>query len=126
MKIILSNNCNDPIYMQIKNQIKDQIMTGEIKEDFILPSIRSLAKELGISVITTTRAYNDLEKEGFIKSIQGKGSIVLSRDNEMMKEQYLLKIEEGFSKAIENAKYAGINNEELIEILKNLLYGDDK
>ena len=123
MKIVLSNNSDMPIYVQIKEQIREQIMTGIIPEDTLLPSIRQLAKDLGISVITTTRAYNELEGEGFIKTRQGKGSIVLSRDNEMMKEQYLKRIEESLECAIDNSRYANISDQELITILKTLLDG---
>ena len=121
MKIIISNKSDLPIYEQIKFQIKEQIMSGELKENEFLPSIRQLAKDLGISVITTTRAYSDLESEGFITTMQGKGTIILPKDNEMVKEQYLKRIEEAFTSAIENAKLANISNEELIMILENLM-----
>ena len=80
-----------------------------------------MAKDLGISVITTTRAYNELEQEGFIATTPGKGSVILPRDNAMVREQYLKRIEEAFLLAMENAKYAGIENEELMLILRNLL-----
>lgn len=120
MKIIISNRSELPIYAQIKEQLKEQIITGKLLEGTTLPSIRQLAKDLGISVITTTRAYNELEAEGFIASMQGKGSIVLSRDNNLIKEQYLKRIEEGLQIAIEHAKYAKISEEELIAMLKNL------
>lgn len=96
-------------------------MSGELSENEFLPSIRQLAKDLGISVITTTRAYSDLEAEGFITTMQGKGTLVLPKDNEMVKEQYLKRIEEAFSSAIENARLANISNEELVVILKNLM-----
>lgn len=121
MKIVVSNQSELPIYVQIKEQIKEQIMNGTIPEGENLPSIRQLAKELGISVITTTRAYSDLEKEGFIAARQGKGSVVLPRDNEMVKEQYLKRIEQSFETAIENARYAQISSRELIHILETLL-----
>lgn len=121
MKILISNKSGVPIYEQIKVQIKEQIMSGELAENEFLPSIRQLAKELGISVITTTRAYSDLEAEGFIATMQGKGTLVLPKDNEMVKEQYLKRIEEAFSSAIENARLANISNEELIVILENLM-----
>ena len=121
MQIIISNKSDLPIYEQIKTQIKEQILSGEIKEGDYLPSIRHLAKDLSISVITTSRAYSDLEAEGYIATMQGKGSIVLSKDNEMVKEQYLKKIEESFSTAIEVAKIADIGEKDLYEILKNLL-----
>ncbi|AQR97072.1 GntR family transcriptional regulator [Clostridium saccharoperbutylacetonicum] len=121
MKILLSNKSDLPIYEQIKSQIKEQILTGSIAENEFLPSIRQLAKDLGISVITTTRAYSDLESEGFIATLRGKGSYVLPKDAEMVKEQYLKKIEEAFTIAIENGKAANISNDELILILKTLM-----
>lgn len=121
MKIILSNHSELPIYAQIKEQLKEQILMNKIPEGTVLPSIRQLARDLGISVITTTRAYNDLEQEGFIATRQGKGSIVLSRDNEMMKEQYLKRIEEALQTAIENARYAQLSTDELIMMLKTLM-----
>ncbi|OPJ55862.1 GntR family transcriptional regulator [Alkalithermobacter paradoxus] len=121
MKVIISNKSDLPIYEQIKVQIKEQIMSGEIAENTFLPSIRQLAKDLGISVITTARAYSDLEAEGFIATIQGKGTMVLSKDNDMIKEQYLKRIEEAFITAIDYAKLADISEEELILILKTLI-----
>lgn len=121
MKIILSNHSELPIYAQIKEQLKEQILMNKIPEGTVLPSIRQLARDLGISVITTTRAYNDLEQEGFIATRQGKGSIVLSRDNEMMKEQYLKRIEEALQTAIENARYVQLSTDELIMMLKTLM-----
>lgn len=121
MRIILSNQSELPIYAQIKEQIKEQIMNGAIPENTVLPSIRQLARELGVSVITTTRAYGDLEKEGFVAARQGKGSVVLSRDNELVKEQYLKRIEESLQAAIENAGYVHIGEEELVEMLRTLI-----
>lgn len=121
MRILLSNKSDLPIYEQIKSQIKEQILSGAIAENEFLPSIRQLAKDLGISVITTTRAYSDLESEGFIATLRGKGSYVLPKDSEMVREQYLKKIEEAFSVALENAKLANIQNDELITILKMLM-----
>lgn len=121
MRIILSNQSELPIYAQIKEQIKEQIMNGAIPENTVLPSIRQLARELGVSVITTTRAYGDLEKEGFVVARQGKGSVVLSRDNELVKEQYLKRIEESLQTAIENAGYVHIGEEELVEMLRTLI-----
>lgn len=121
MKIIISNQSELPIYAQIKEQLKEQILNGQIQEGVTLPSIRQLAKELGVSVITTTRAYTDLESEGFIASMQGKGSIVLSKENKMIREQHLKRIEEGLLTAIETSKYINLSEEELVEMLKNLL-----
>ena len=121
MKVVVSNQSDLPIYVQIKEQIKEQILNNSLKENESLPSIRQLAKDLGISVITTTRAYNELEQEGFIATTPGKGSVILPRDNAMVREQYLRRIEEAFLSAMENAKNAGIENEELMLILRNLL-----
>lgn len=120
MKILLSNKSDLPIYEQIKAQIKEQILSGEILENEFLPSIRQLAKDLGISVITTTRAYSDLESEGFIATLRGKGSYVLPKDSEMVREQYLKKMEEALMVAIENSKLANISNDELVVMLKTL------
>lgn len=121
MKIIISNQSELPIYAQIKEQLKEQILNGQIPEGSTLPSIRQLAKEVGVSVITTTRAYNDLEAEGFIATMQGRGSVVLSKDNNLLKEQYLLRIEEGLTTAIETARVMGLPDQELTEIFHNLL-----
>lgn len=121
MKIIISNQSELPIYAQIKEQLKEQILNGQIPEGSTLPSIRQLAKEVGVSVITTTRAYSDLEAEGFIATMQGKGSVVLSKDNSMLQEQYLLRIEEGLNTAIETARAMGLKEEELSGIFRNLL-----
>ncbi len=120
MKILISNQSELPIYAQIKEQIKEQILNGQIQEGTELPSIRKLAKELGVSVITTTRAYNDLEEEGFITSMQGKGSMVLSKENELLKEKYLLRIEDGIEMAVETAKRIGMKEEELVDLLHKL------
>ncbi len=121
MKIIISNQSELPIYAQIKEQLKEQILNGQIPEGSTLPSIRQLAKEVGVSVITTTRAYNDLEAEGFIATMQGRGSVVLSKDNNLLREQYLVRIEEGLMTAIETARVMGLQDQELTEIFHNLL-----
>lgn len=121
MRIIISNQSELPIYAQIKEQLKEQILNGQIPEGSTLPSIRQLAKEVGVSVITTTRAYSDLEAEGFIATMQGKGSVVLSKDNSMVREQYLMRIEEGLTTAIETARMMGLPDEELTGIFQNLL-----
>lgn len=125
MKIIISNQSELPIYAQIREQLKEQILNGQIPEGSTLPSIRQLAKEAGVSVITTTRAYSDLEAEGFIATMQGKGSVVLSKDNNMLREQYLLRIEEGLTTAIETARVMGLPEKELTEIFHNLLRTTD-
>ena len=120
MKIIISNQSELPIYAQVREQIKEQILNGHIKEGEVLPSIRSMAKDLGVSVITTTRAYSDLEQEGFIATMQGKGSVVLSKDNNMLKEQFLMRIEQGIETAVESAKQIGMTKMEVQQILKSV------
>ena len=121
MRIVISNSAGVPIYEQIKEQIKGAILAGELKEGEALPSIRQLARELKISVITTTRAYNDLQYEGFVTNVQGKGCFVLRQNNEMMREQVLRDIEENFAKVIKSAKVAKLSKSELINILDCLL-----
>jgi len=124
LKIIVSNRVAAPIYEQIKAQIKEAIFSGELCEDDVLPSIRQLAKDLKISVITTTRAYNDLEEEGFIATVQGKGCYVLPQNKEMARENALRKVEEGLTNAITAAKAGGIEKSEVSEML-NLLYKEE-
>jgi len=121
LKIIVSNRSGIPIYEQIKTQIKEAIFSSELQEDDLLPSIRQLAKDLKISVITTTRAYNDLEEEGFVVSVQGKGCYVLPQNKEMARENALRKIEFGLTDAIDAARAGGIAKDEVVEIL-NVLY----
>ena len=120
MKIMISNQSELPIYAQIKEQIKEQILNGQLPEGSTLPSIRKLAKELSVSVITTTRAYSDLEAEGFIASSQGRGSIVLSQNNELLREQYLRRIEEGLTTAIQTARIIHLDQKELLDITATL------
>jgi len=124
MNIIISNTAGIPIYQQITKQIKNCIFSGEITEGDMLPSIRILAKDLRISVITTTRAYNDLEQEGFIVSVQGKGCYVLPQNTEIIKEQKQREIEEYLQKAIDSANSIKLRKDELIEILE-VLYQED-
>lgn len=121
MRILISNHSELPIYAQIREQIKEQILNGQIAEGEVLPSIRQLAKEIGVSVITTTRAYSELEEEGFIATMRGKGSIVLSRENDFLREQYLKRIEDGLTTAIETAKAIQMPREELFAMFENLL-----
>ena len=125
MKLIVSNRSGVPIYEQIKAQIKEAIFSGELPEDELLPSIRQLAKDLKISVITTTRAYKDLEAEGFINTVQGKGCYVLPQDKEMARENVLRKIEEGLNEAIEAAKIGGIGKDEVFRML-SVLYEEEE
>ena len=125
MKIIVSNRVPEPIYEQIKSQIKEAIFSGELSEDDLLPSIRQLAKDLKISVITTTRAYSDLETEGFIATVQGKGCYVLAQNKEMARENALRKIELGLTDAIAAAKAGGIAITEVSEMLHLLYKGEN-
>ena len=125
MHIIIANQSGSPIYDQIKQQVKEMILTGELKEGDALPSIRQLAKDLHISVITTSRAYTELEQEGFIATMQGKGCFVLSQNSEMMREQYLRRVEGHLSDAVRDAKLAGIDDATLIKMLDLLLKEDN-
>ena len=120
MKIIISNDSGLPIYEQIKNQIKAQIVAGDLKADEGLPGMRTLASDLKVSVITTKRAYNDLEQEGYIYSMPGKGSFVKKLNEEVVRENALAEIEKYFTDAINIAKASGITLDELQEILKTL------
>jgi GntR family transcriptional regulator len=124
MKIIVSNRSGVPIYEQIKEQIKEAIFSGELHEDELLPSIRGLARDLKISVITTTRAYSDLEQEGFVVNAQGKGCYVLPRNKELARENAMHKMENSLAAAIAAAKADGITKDEIIERL-NLLWEAD-
>ena len=124
MRIIITNTLGIPIYEQIKEQIKTAILSDEVREGDTLPSIRQLAKDLKISVITTTRAYTDLEEEGFIATVQGKGSFVLPKNNELVHEQLLRKIEDSFLTAINTGKIAKLTRKELLQILEFILEGN--
>lgn len=120
MNIQISNASNDPIYMQIKNQIKSAIISGSMAAGEQLPSIRYLAKELRVSVITTKRAYDELEAEGFINSVQGRGSYVSLQNEEFIREEQLRKVEASLLEAIKGAELAGLSMEDLKEILDTL------
>ncbi len=125
MQILISNSSKEPIYEQITTQIKKQILTGDLQEGQALPSMRQLAKDLQISVITTKRAYEELEKNGFIYSIVGKGSFVSEQNTEMIKERKMKVIEEKLLEAIQNSRDMGIGLAELKEML-TLLYSEDE
>ncbi|MEV9639362.1 GntR family transcriptional regulator [Mammaliicoccus sciuri] len=120
MQIIISNSSKEPIYEQITNQIKSSILAGELKEGDVIPSMRKLAKDLHISVITTKRAYEELEKAGFIYSIVGKGSFVAEQNLEMIREKKLKVIEEQLSMVIANSREIGLSTEELQQLLNIL------
>lgn len=121
MNIIISNSSDLPIYEQITEQIKSMILKGELKEGDALPSMRTLAKDLKISVITTKRAYEELEASGFIKSYTGKGSFVSPKNVDLIREENLKKIEASLTSAIELANATGISNQEIKEIFNLLL-----
>lgn len=123
MNIQINNASDDPIYLQIKNQIKAQILSGQLKEGDKLPSIRFLAKEVRVSMITAKRAFDELEKEGFIDSVQGKGNFVAAQNKKLIQEEYLKRIENKLLEIIEIAQFADLTNDELIEMLRNYLEG---
>ena len=125
MKVIVSNSSPDPIYKQIAEQIKAQILSGELGEGEALPSIRKLAKELYISVITTKRAYEELENEGFIDTVAGKGSFVASQNKEFLREKKMRIVEDKLAEAVSEAKMLGMNINELKEML-SILYKEEE
>ena len=124
MRLIVANSSPDPIYEQIAKQIRAAIISGELQEGEPLPSIRKLAKELQISVITTKRAYDDLEGEGFIDTVAGKGTFVAMQNKEFLREKRMRLVEEKLSEAVNEAKMLAIGLEELSQML-GLLYGED-
>lgn len=123
MDIIIKNNSDKPIYEQIREQIKEQILSGELKEGEALPSMRLLAKELRISMITTKRAYEELERGGYIESYTGRGSFVKGINTQVAKETVLYEIEELFEMVLGKAKLVDLSHEELQEMLK-VMYKD--
>ena len=125
MDIILSNSSGKPIYEQIADQVKEQIMTGALEAGDALPSMRLLAKELRISVITTKRAYEELERDGFLENVPGKGCFVAPQNRELLREAQLRKVEEKLSRAVDEARKGGFPLEELQEMLNLLYQGDD-
>ena len=120
MDIIISNSNGKPIYEQITSQIKSLIMNGELKEGDALPSMRLLAKELHISVITTKRAYEAQERDGFISTVVGKGSFVAGSNHEILKEEQFRLVEEYLQKAVDIARGSGITMEEMADIIQML------
>lgn len=121
MRIVIANSSPLPIYEQIKEQVKAAILSGELAEGEALPSIRALARDLRISVITTTRAYADLAREGFVANIQGKGSYVLPVNTGLVREQLLRTVEEAMTAAVTAAHPAGLTPTELHDLLDHLL-----
>lgn len=124
MNIIISNSSNIPIYEQIKEQIKNKIVTNELKTGDLLPSIRNLAKDLRISVITSKSAYEELEKEGYIETVPGKGTYVANKNVELIREEQLQKIEDLLDTAVSIARISNISKEEIQSIL-DILYEED-
>lgn len=120
MNINISNSSVTPLYEQIQVQIKSQILSGNLKAGEGLPSIRNLAKELKVSIITTKRAYEELEKEGFIETVTGKGTFVANQNTERLKEITLYEIENKLEDIIRQAKSVGVTLEEGIEIFKSI------
>ncbi|PWJ71045.1 GntR family transcriptional regulator [Ruminococcaceae bacterium R-25] len=123
MDIIISNTSGVPIYEQIEEQIKSQIMTGSLVAGEALPSMRVLAKELKISIITTKRAYEDLERDGFIESVTGKGSFVKAVNSDIVKENMMFEIQELLDKACDKAVIGKVTRDELKEMI-DLLYDE--
>lgn len=117
MDIIISNSSNIHLYEQVKEQIKNKIVSNELKTGELLPSIRSLAKDLRISVITTKNAYEELEREGYVETIPGKGTYVANKNKELIKEEQLQKVEGLIDTAVSIAKISGISKEEIREML---------
>ena len=120
MDIIISNSSGVPIYEQIVRQVKGLILSGELPEGEALPSMRLLARELRISVITTKRAYEELEREGFITTVPGKGCFVAPQNRELLREAQLRRVEEKLTQAIEEARRGAVSLEELKEMLTEL------
>ena len=120
MNIIISNNRDKPIYEQIISQLKNMIMSGELAAGELLPSMRALAKSAHVSVITVQRAYEELQRDGFIETEIGRGTYVLAQNKEFYKEQQQKKIEEYLQSAIEIARENAISQDKLIDILKIL------
>ena len=120
MDIIISNSSGKPIYEQIADQVKEQIMAGALAAGDALPSMRLLAKELRISVITTKRAYEELERDGFLENVPGKGCFVAPQNRELLREAKLRRVEEKLTQAIEEARRGAVSLEELKEMLTEL------
>lgn len=121
MRVVLSNSSGVPLYQQIKEQIGAAILAGELAEGDALPSVRVLARDLRISIITTTRAYSELAGEGFIGTVPGKGAFVLPLDSALVREQLLRQVEDGLQAALDAARRGGLGRDELIQILDGLM-----
>jgi GntR family transcriptional regulator len=124
VRVVLSNSAGVPLYQQIKEQIGAAILTGELAEGDALPSVRALARDLRISIITTNRAYAELAAEGFVATVPGKGAYVLPLDSALVREQLLRQVEEGLQTALDAARRAGLGREDLVGMLDGLLQAD--
>jgi len=124
VRVIIKNSSGMPIYEQIKEQIKEAILNDELGEGDMLPSIRQLAADIKVSVITTTRAYSELEQEGYIVNVQGKGCFVAEKDSDLIREQLLRRIEDGFTSAITAARIAKLSRAELLQLFDFTLEGN--
>ena len=120
MKILLSTTLNLPIYEQIINQIRDAVVSGELREGEGMPSIRALARDLQVSVITTKRAYEELEKEGVLASVPGRGFYVCKQNNDMLREKQMRNLEQRFMDLLKDSKNAGMSIEDVIELVRVL------
>ncbi len=125
MDIIISNSSGEPIYQQVSSQIKALILNGALKAGDALPSMRTLAQQLRISVITTKRAYEDLERDGFIESYTGKGSFVKGQNTELLREEYLRQTEALLAQVCDKARQCELSLDELKEML-DLIYGGEE
>ena len=124
MNIIISNSSSEPIYEQIKKEIKQAIYSNELKEEEILPSVRVMANDLKISFLTVKKAYDELEAEGFIKTVQGKGSYVLPKNLELSREEKLKEIEKNISTIVKLSKIYGITEEEVVNLIR-IMFEED-
>ena len=124
MRVVLSNSSGVPLYQQVKDQVGTAILSGELAEGSVLPSVRALARDLRISVITTTRAYAELAAEGFIATVPGKGAYVLPVDSALVREQLLREVEDGLQAALDAARRAGLHREDLLQILDGLIQAE--
>lgn len=121
MRVVISNTAESPLYEQIAEQVKAAILAGELTDGEQLPSVRGLARDLRISVITTSRAYAELEASGFITNVQGRGAFVLPVDSQLVREQLLRQIELALGNAVDHARLAGLDRAELVAMLDALL-----
>jgi GntR family transcriptional regulator len=126
VRVVLSNTSDLPLYEQIKRQVGAAILSGELEENAALPSIRVLARDLRLSVITTARAYAELAAEGFITTVPGKGAFVQPLDSELVREQRVRQVESGLQAALNGARTAGLSRDDLVEILDALIQAEQQ